>query len=219
MTRKQFSGIGLLLFCSVLSALSLPAALGLDRRPTAPRPQPSPQPPRPRRLPPCRRTPLPRSTPDRTAKPDRTFEITITSVDADRTAVPAASAVLAGTSNREEQLAGLQAQAKRGVRILQVSDGPILRVSQDSTGTRDSGVTRIRVTAHPHLNAECAEAVDFVVEQAAQGTPWTGIGTQISLAFENGDTRLLSETIRPDGAHHLIYATVFFSPRLVPRPR
>ena len=40
MTRKQFSGIGLLLFGSVLSALSLPAALGLDRRPTAPRPQP-----------------------------------------------------------------------------------------------------------------------------------------------------------------------------------
>jgi len=45
MTRKQFSGIGLLLFGSVLSALSLPAALGLDRRPTAPRPQPNPQPP------------------------------------------------------------------------------------------------------------------------------------------------------------------------------
>lgn len=140
-------------------------------------------------------------------------------MDADRAAVPAVSAFLAGVSNPKEQLAGLQARAKRGVPIFQFSGGQTLRVRQNATGTRDADASRSRITAHPHLNAGCAEAVDFLVEQAPQDSSQTGIGTRVSLVFENGDTRLLSETARPDGTRHLLYATVFFPPCSATCPR
>ena len=223
MTRKLLLGIGPAVLSGVLLSAFLPSiALGLDRRPTSPRPQPHPgpqQPPRPRRIPSCRRTPFPRPMPHRMEKPDRTYEISLVFVDADRAAIPAVSAFLAATSNSEEQRAGLQARVKRGGPILHISEGPALRVRQDATVLRDLSAPDVRVSAYPHLNAQCAEAVDFIVEQAPPGGSRPVTNAYISLVFENGDTKLLSDTARPDGTRHLLYATVFFPTRPAPCPR
>ena len=135
-------------------------------------------------------------------------------VDADRAAVPAVSAFLAATSNSEEQRAGLLARVERGLRILPVSGGLTLRVPQDAVGTRVSEATLTRITIHPHLNADCAGAFDFIVEPSAQSL--TRTGARRSLVFENGDTKLLNETDRTDGTRRLLYATVFFPTRPVP---
>ena len=177
----------------LLSAFLPSFASGRDRYPKAPCPQPPPCPP---------------------AKPDRTYEISLIFVDADRAAVPAVSAFLAATSNSEEQRAGLRARAERGLRILQVSGGLTLRVPQDAVGTRVSEAAQTRVTIHPHLNADCAEAFDFIVEPSVQSL--TRTGARRSLVFENGDTKLLNEADRPDGTRRLLYATVFFPIRSVP---
>ena len=201
----------------------MPPACGLDRRPTGPvppppQPRPRQQPSGPRRSPSCRRTPPPYPPQPRPSKPNIIFDIQFLSIDAGRDAVPAVSAFLAANSNRDDQRAGLQARAKQGGPILQVSEGPTLRVKQDATGIRDLSTSVVRVSAHPHLNARCAEAVDFIVEQAPPGASRPVTNAYISLVFENGDTKLLSDTARPDGTHHLLYATVFFPPALVPRP-
>lgn len=214
------------------SALLLGAAfapsvvLGLDKRPTGPTtppPPPSrPQQPqshqvrherRPRREPPyC--PPLGASV---RVKPNIGFEIQLLSVDSGRADVSAMSAFLAATSNPDEQRAGLQARAKPGGPVLPAPTSLTLRVKQDATGLRDLGASALRVSAHPHLDARGGEAVDFIVEYAPAGAPQLRTNAYVSLVFGNGDTKLLSDTARPDGTRHLVYATVFFTPRQAAR--
>ncbi len=207
-------------------AFAPPIALGLDKRPTGPTTLPPP----PSRPPPSRPQ-QPQSHPDRhehrerreppycpppaayvPVKPDISFEIRLLSLDAGQADVPAVSAFLAATSNPDEQRAGLQARAKPGGPVLQTSGGQTLNVKQDATGLRDLGASALRVSAHPHLDARGAEAVDFIVEQTPAGKPPLRTNAYVSLVFDNGDTKLLSDTARPDGTRRLVYATVFFPP-------
>ena len=146
-------------------------------------------------------------------KPNISFEIHLLSVDAGRDAVPSVSAFLAATSNPDDQRSGLQARAKPGGTILQFSGGFTLRVKQDATGLHDLSASAMRLSAHPHLDARGAEAVDFIVEQASPGASRPNTNAYVSLAFDNGETRLLSDTARLDRIRHLLYATVFFPPR------
>ena len=206
-------------------ALAPPAAFALDKRPTGPTPAPPSRPPpqphpdrhehRGRRLPPY----CPPPAAYVPAKPDISFDIRLLSVDTGRDAVPSVSAFLAATSNPDDQRAGLQARAKPGGSVLRTSGGYTLHVKQDATGLRDLSAPVLRVSAHPHLDARGAEAVDFIVEQAPADASPLRTNAYVSLVFDNGDTKLLSDTARPDGTRHLIYATVFFPPRPVPRPR
>jgi len=146
-------------------------------------------------------------------KPNTSFEIHLLSVDAGRDAVPSVSAFLAATSNPDDQRSGLQARAKPGGTILQFSGGFTLRVKQDASGLHDLSASAMRLSAHPHLDARGAEAVDFIVEQASPGASRPNTNAYVSLAFDNGETRLLSDTARLDRIRHLLYATVFFPPR------
>lgn len=127
--------------------------------------------------------------------------------------MPSLSAFLAATSNPDDQRAGLKARAKPGSPFLQTSGSVTLHVKQDATGLRDLGASDIRVSVHPHLDARGAEAVDFIVEQAPTGASRPVTNAYVNLVFDNGDTKLLSDTARPDGTRHLVYATVFFMPR------
>lgn len=205
----------------LLGALAPSFALGLDKRPTGPTtppPQSHPQQPqahpdrhehRGRREPPY----CPPVSADVPVKPNIGFEIQLLSIDAGRDAAPSLSAFLAATSNLDEQRTGLQARTKLGGPVLQAPVGLTLRVKQDSTGLRDLGASAMRVSAHPHLDARGGEAVDFIVEQAPAGASALRTNAYVSLVFDNGDTKLLSDTARPDGTRHLVYATVFFTPR------
>ena len=74
----------------------------------------------------------------------------------------------------------------------------------------------LAATSNPddqHLDARGAEAVDFIVEQASPGASRPNTNAYVILAFDSGETRLLSDTARLDGIRHLLYATVFFPPR------
>jgi len=211
-----------LLFAAAFFALMPPAALGLDRRPTGPTTPPSPRPQQPQSHPnrhEHRGRWRPPYCPPPTAyvpvKPNIGFEIQLLSVDAGRDAVPSLSAFLAATSNPDDQRAGLQARTKPGGPVLQTSGSITLHVKQDATGLRDLGAAVMRVSAHPHLDAGGAEAVDFIVEQASPGASRLVTNAYVNLIFDNGDTKLLSDTARPDGTRHLLYATVFFMPRSI----
>jgi len=212
----------LLALAAALLFVASHAALGLDKRPTGPTaPPPRPQPPQqpqshpdrhehrgrwrpPYRPPPAAYVPV---------KPNIGFEIQLLSVDAGRADVSALSAFLAATSNPDEQRAGLQARAKPGGPALPAPMSLTLRVRQDATGLRELGASAMRVSAHPHLDARGGEAVDFIVEYAPAGAPQLRTNAYLSLVFGNGDTKLLSDTARPDGTRHLVYATVFFTRR------
>ena len=182
-----------------------------DRREHAPCPPPPPSPP----------------------VPETHFDVSLLSVDVGSGSTPAVSRALAGTSNRGEQIAALREQAAGGVSIYRVAAGPTLRVKQGESAVRENdqdSVTKLpgspvlpalrsRVITHPHLNVRCAEVIDLSVEQAPVGASWTGVGAASSLTFENGDTKLLSETVHPDGTRHLLYATVFFPEAISAPPR
>ena len=223
MARRSFPLAASTLLLGAAFAPSV--ALGLDKRPTGPTtplPPSRPQPPqahsdrhehRERREPPyC--PPLGASV---RVKPNIGFEIQLLSVDAGRADVPALSAFLATTSNPDEQRVGLQARVEPGSPILPAPTSLILRVKQDSTCLRELGASALRVSAHPHLDARGGEAVDFIVEYAPAGAPHLRTNAYVSLVFGNGDTKLLSDTARPDGTRHLVYATVFFTPRQAAR--
>ena len=213
--RSHLAAVSASLLGAAFLALMPYAASGQDRRPTGPTVPPPPQ----------SHPQQPQSHPDRhehhgrwrppycpppaayvPAKPNISFDIQLLSVDAGRADVSALSAFLAVTSNPDDQRAGLQARAE-------TSSSLTLRVKQDGTGLRELGASAMRVSAHPHLDARGGEAVDFIVEQAPAGASPLRTNAYVSLVFDNGDTRLLSDTARPDGTRHLVYATVFFTPR------
>ena len=164
------------------------------------------------KLSPHRRPLLPYPVRRQPVKPDWAFEIRITRIDVGDAGLPVVSTILASSSNRDDQLAGLRAQAKRGASIFQVSCGPTLRVAQDVIGAREDGqgAARLSVTARPHLNVEGSEVVDVALEQPTVDGNSAGLSLRNSLVFENGDTKLLGETVRTNGVRRRFYATVFF---------
>ena len=87
----------------------------------------------------------------------------------------------------QQQRAGLQARAKPG--------SPFCKLLAASPYASSRTAPSCATSARP----PCASPL--------------GTNAYISLVFGNGDTKLLSDTARPDGTRHLVYATVFFTPR------